>query len=379
MLPAKRYVSILVTVLLLSFLISILVAPTMSGTAHADPPLDDPALDAEEDGAVNDSDAYIVNPAMNYQGYLADSTGIAVNDILTFKAWLYNDAQASAAENLVWGPETHPDVQVERGLFSLVLGSNLALDPYDFYEALYLELEVDGTTLPRQPLRAVPYAMTLVPGAHVRGDWDFPDDGATMVRIVNEGNTYALYVSESGDGYYGLGADRIYASEGLASSAASYWWVPGSLAQPNAWDTPPAAIRSDSGIAIVDSGSGSGVRDIEIPISIPGKLYGHNVVLDEVRVYYRTSDSDSYINSSYLKKVEIGLNSLNRETVADNMDAQSSTTYSYYDLTLKPSPAPTLSGDAGPLYLHLKLYFHDSLHRIYIGNIRLKFVNPKMG
>ena len=59
---------------------------------------------------------------------------------------------------------------VSNGIFRVTLGTSYALSPSDFDEALFLAVAVNGTNVsPRQPLRAVPYAFGLVPGAKVEG------------------------------------------------------------------------------------------------------------------------------------------------------------------------------------------------------------------
>ena len=94
---------------------------------------------------------------MNYQGRLADSGGSPITDQMTFQFALYaTDVDASP----LWGPETHPNVPVSDGLFSVRLGAQVAI-PQDILGGdLWLETTVNAETLsPREKLASVPYAM----------------------------------------------------------------------------------------------------------------------------------------------------------------------------------------------------------------------------
>jgi hypothetical protein len=96
---------------------------------------------------------------INYQGRLANSSGIPINDTMTLQFAFYD---SNVDGELLWGPETHPNVPVSDGLFSVALGGQTSGGvPTDVLVGdIWLEITVDGETLsPREQLRAVPYAM----------------------------------------------------------------------------------------------------------------------------------------------------------------------------------------------------------------------------
>ena len=367
--------------LVLLFLLFLAISPVKAGPPLQEPteeepppPVEpfEPAVFPEEPGEDEEMDAqggvqpaaYIVNPTMNYQGYLADAGGSPINATLTFTAALYDDISVGA---LIWGPEDHPGVQVQNGLFSLALGQNVPLDPADFYNALYLELGVDGTVLPRQALRTVPYALSLVPGAYVRGDVD-----ADMVRIRNHGDGFGLYVAENGATDYGLGADKIYSSEGYASGHDSYLWVPGNLAV-----TPNTDVRLypfSYGKVRANITAGSGSRSVYIPIAIPGRLYGHDVVVEEVRVYYYTSDVNTDINDTWVRKLTAADG---YDTIATENDPQNSTTATSYPVPISASSNYTLTAGSGPLSVQLRIVFDDAGDYVHIGGVRVRLGHPR--
>ncbi len=307
--------------------------------------------------------AYIISPTMNYQGYLTDIGGSPLNATLTFTASLYNDLTGGAR---MWGPEVHPGVQVQNGLFSLVLGRSVSLDPADFYNALYLQLEVNGTLLPRQTLRTVPYAFNLVPGAYMRGNLDAP-----LMHINNHGDDYALYVEENGGTDYGLGADKIYSAGGYASDADSYLWVPGNLAVTP--DT-PLTLKSWYYGRVEISRSSAGSSYVHIPIALLTQPYGHGAVVEEVRVYYYTTNSTSFINNTWVNKL---LGADDSVVIASSDIDQNSTVATSYVVPIDSTSPYTLTSASGPLSVNLQVTFDDPSHRIYIGGVRVRLGHPR--
>ncbi len=93
---------------------------------------------------------------INYQGKLTDASGVAVADgnySIEFKLYA-----ASSGGSALW-TETQT-VSVTGGLFSTMLGSVTSLDAFDFNQALYLTLNVegDGEMTPRKTIGSVPNA-----------------------------------------------------------------------------------------------------------------------------------------------------------------------------------------------------------------------------
>jgi len=104
--------------------------------------------------------AMAVPEQMNYQGKLTDDTGVAIEGILTITFGIYDVESGGSA---LW-TETHPAVDVARGLFDVRLGSITAFPvTLDFSDNYWLEITVGAETLaPRQPLLTVPYAFRAV-------------------------------------------------------------------------------------------------------------------------------------------------------------------------------------------------------------------------
>jgi hypothetical protein len=253
---------------------------------------------------------------MNYQGYLTDSGGSPLNGTYDMAFRLYD---ADTGGTMEWGPENHKDVLVNDGLFQVALGSHTTLSPEVFDEALYLEVQVESTTLtPREPLRAVPYAFGLVPGAEVEGDPDSSDyalyventgTDATDQGIYALGRQYGvhaygitdagLYASSSTGTYAIISADTTYSAEGYAGQD-TYVWVPVYGAKIDSDDLSPtfdyANLEFDNyGEVRVEAGADAGTLtqvDVYIPIQVEVP-YGREYLIEKARVYYMVDDSAS--------------------------------------------------------------------------------------
>ncbi len=331
-----------------------------------------------EENAV-DADAIIFAQApqtINYQGYLTDSSGNPLDGTYDLVFHLYDEELAGVAE---WGPETHNDVEVRAGLFQVALGATVILYPNDFDEALYLAVQVDGVDVtPRQPLRAVPYAFGLVPGAEVEGD---PGSGNYALRVENtglgstdrglyaKGEQYGIYAEEVGDGSdVGIYSPDFVHAQGFRSDGDSYLWVPATAGM----------LYPKAGCALYPSWHGN-VRlqctlpgastvEIDIPITVPAVLYAQEVRVREVRVYYKLDHAGSYITRSSVRRLA---NAVDSVALIDDYQNRTSTTATSY--ALEPTANYTLTASSGALNMHLGIVHDgDAAHDVYIGGVRVR-------
>lgn len=100
---------------------------------------------------------------INYQGRLTDPGGTPLDGTFPMRFRVYDDPGAGT---MLWDSGAM-SVNVDNGLFNV----ELAVDPADFDgQALWLQMYVDFETLsPRQELVPVPYALSLRPGAWIKG------------------------------------------------------------------------------------------------------------------------------------------------------------------------------------------------------------------
>lgn len=89
---------------------------------------------------------------------IINSSGNALSGLYPFQFAIYD---AESEGNLIWGTESHVDVSVSDGLFSVGLGSQTegGIPATTWNGDRYLEITVDGETLtPRELIRSVPIA-----------------------------------------------------------------------------------------------------------------------------------------------------------------------------------------------------------------------------
>ena len=98
-------------------------------------------------------------PQLDYQGKLTDATGNPVNGPTSMVFRIWSDANKFAT--VMW-IETQAVVQVENGLFHVVLGDSVPL-PTNLFDAdgrvLSVQVGSDAQMTPRLPLQSVPYAL----------------------------------------------------------------------------------------------------------------------------------------------------------------------------------------------------------------------------
>ena len=95
---------------------------------------------------------------IRYQGQAVDSNGVPLEGPYTLTFRLY-DAQMLGTQ--VW-EEPHPNVPLEQGHFSVLLGQTVSLQTIDWTQPLWLGVQVntDPELSPRQRITSVPLAIT---------------------------------------------------------------------------------------------------------------------------------------------------------------------------------------------------------------------------
>ncbi len=109
---------------------------------------------------VSMDNARLVPKLLNYQGYLTDTTDVPIDGALdmTFKIF-----DAASSGNELWS-EAQTNVPVERGVFSVILGSGTTIPDSVFadFTSTWLELTLEGPQIltPRTRITSVGYAYT---------------------------------------------------------------------------------------------------------------------------------------------------------------------------------------------------------------------------
>jgi len=383
-----KWAGVIVPVVLALALVGIVLGQGPDeGTPPPTPGVEGPALsEVEGPGSTQPAgaDAVSAQPpnTMNYQGYLTDSSGNPLNGAYNLVFSLYD---AASGGNQQWGPEAHNGVPVNKGLFHVVLGQSVPLYPSVFNRALFLDVTVNGTVMStRQPVRTVAYAFGLVPGAEVYGHplgsnfaltvvntgTDYYDSGLNAqgkyYGIRAAGETYGIYAEEIGAGEVAIYSPDFVQARGFKSNDDSYLWVPGMAAvvEPRSpleiWSSGRGAARMGSSVV--------GANTLFLPVTTPSLLYGQEVRVEELTVYYWTSNSASYIAKTEMYRHWPAGGS--GELLINNTTHRSSTSPTSYSLT--PTGNYTLTASSGSLNVPLQLYFGDTTHLIMIEAIRVR-------
>jgi hypothetical protein len=330
-----------------------------------EPPLPEPeastgSLEVGEGAGTEGQASIMARPAktMNYQGYLTGSGSSPLDGAydMVFSLW---DAEAAGTGTMEWGTETHNDVPVSKGLFSVVLGETVPIDPWeDFDEQLYLQITVNGTTLPRQMLRAVPYAMGLTIGASAIGATVGSGDYGLWVEntngpglYVNASTTYGIFnadVTNSGDGYAG---PDTYLFVSPLNAILPY-------------NASGEHLSSEEGYMIV-AADNAGNATVRIPIQIE-RPYGRDYLLRRARVYFRTSEA----SITYAAIKGINLTNGTVPTIGGGATSESSATFDYFDI--EATDYYTVTSTMVPASISFGITMNTSLAYVHLYGVRLQ-------
>ena len=361
-------------------------------------------------------DAKTIAPgAIGVQGRLTNAAGVPLNGTYSFTLSLYETVDA--VDSLCYD---NVDITVTDGLFSGYMDycwDNLT------GQKVWLGIKVEGDPelTPRQVIYPVPYAITLVPRAQMIATTDrvltlstSHATGTTLMvdESATSGVNYAVSASShSASGFAGyfynyssgtavagisvggpgvtansLGTALVATSatgssvslEGtgkLTSTAESSIWISGNDARPyGAGDT--TTVNSDSiGGAYIRKGAAAGTKNIVLPITIPGPLYGQNVKVTGLDIYWQGSTEFDAIMVVLMRR-QTGVCPSCYVTIIDSRpagglicDASNHSTgcVSHYDLASNN----ILTSTSGILYLTLELAFNSDTSWIDLGGIRL--------
>jgi hypothetical protein len=334
------------------------------------------------------------------QGKLTDAAGNPLDGSydLTFRIYdIFVNGTAKCTSSI-------PEVTVENGLFVayLDLSGCSAIDGRQLY--LGIQVGSDPEMTPRSFIDNVPYAWTLRPGANISAtiggeavlDIDNYSDTGRGLRSeiqATSGINYAVvgasrsgagfggyfYNNGGGTGLYGQsdsGAAILAGGSGIIrSSADSYLWISGNGLRPfNPAEN--TVINLDTiGGAKISRGDPANARNVMLPVTITGPLYGQDVTVTDVDIYW-VGDTSSDSISAVLLRRQTGvcatsscyvslLDSHSVYTCADSIYLTGCVMH--FDLTTNN----TLTADSGILYLTLELNIFNTSSWIEIGGARL--------
>ena len=195
--------------------------------------------------------------------------------------------------------------------------------------------------------------------------WAESDSSDTTLVAGNEG-TGPLIKAFGGDG--GEDEFRLGNNGKIETKADSYLFIPGNEFIKNKDTDTTRWDCQENGSVKIWAGSIAGTKIVYMPITLPGVLYGQEVELEQLTIYYKCQDgSKNYITSTYLRKQTDADSSV--AIVSNSTDFKSNTASNYgFILTANN----TLSSSQGILGLYLQLHFDNSTDYIQIGGVRVQ-------
>jgi len=340
-----------------------------------------------------------VGTEFTYQGRLTDA-GTPVNGTCDFRFALWD---ASTGGTLVAPEREEINVAVTDGLFTVDVDfGGGAFDGAARWLAVAVRCPPENSSYvdlnPRQAVTAAPYAHSLRPGAVVHNEsgaghslellssgahgsgaalWaESENAGGIAIWAVSESTDATLVVANAGSGplVKGFGGDggedefRVENDGTIKSKANSYVFVPGTaFVRDKEFDPTRWNCTTNGGVQIWSGESGSHNRLIHIPITLPSVLYGQEVEVEGITIYFKCEDgSDNYITGTELRKQTDADSSVDL-WVWDH-DYTSETASSYGMLLTENN---TLSSGQGILDLSLLLHFENDTEFVQIGGVRL--------
>ncbi len=368
--------------LILVSLVGIVLGILIAGVVLAQGPEPQEEVVANEAGVTA-----ILDDKIPIQGQLTDASGAPLTGSYDLTFRLYS--AASGGTPLCEDTDT---IDVNNGLFFAYM---------DFCTAnhingrqLYLGIEVgsDGEMTPRQPIYAVPYAWSLRPGALISDTMS-----SAPLNVYNHGSGWGLDVYSaghdavhgrtgstnhagvagesrgSGIGVYGesrTGVAIMAAGTGIIQSTArSYLWISGNaLQKANSADTTLFAYDLYGGYQVQGGSDWIHNKTVLVPVTIPGQLYGQNVTVTGLDLYYRTSDDVTGIAVSAMRLQNgVGAGDLIFWDGTDYVCPSPAQCTKHWD----PTTNNVLSDQRGVLYIAFQLSFASETSYVQIGGVRL--------
>jgi hypothetical protein len=332
-----------------------------------------------------DAPDIMVRGRIPIQGELTDASGSPLSGDYEITFRLY-DAE-TAGTQLCMDTQT---LSLVKGLFSTAIEGCSTSDLNGQQVYLGIQVGADDEMTPRQPLYPVPYAFSLIPGADLTGSLS----GQSMFSVVNSNSEFATGLfgrasAASGETYavegrcdspsgYG-GYFRNTTSNGVAlkaagsgviqSTAESYLWVSGnSLVKAKSDDTTKFSRDLYGGFVITGGSGWATPKVVVLPVTIAGQLYGQNVTVTDLDLYYTVSADLTGISTTNMRRQNgVGAGDSIFTDSTDYSCTPGNQCQAHWDLTQNN----VLSDGQGILYIAFELTFASDTDNVQIGGVRL--------
>jgi hypothetical protein len=211
-------------------------------------------------------------------------------------------------------------------------------------------------------------------GTGVRGEGEIGVYGQSSVGpgVEGQGIVGVHGMSDVGTGVYGYSTSGTAISAGgtgiIESTADSYIFISGNEFIKNMDTDSTRWDCQGNGSVQIWRGSATGEKYIYMPITVPGVLYGQNVTVEQITIYYKCQDgTKGYIGNTCLWKQTSAAGYV---TLVTDYTPRTSNAATSYSLTLTSNNE--LSSNQGILSLHMRLDFADNANYIQLGGVRLR-------
>lgn len=204
-----------------------------------------------------------------------------------------------------------------------------------------------------------------------------PNRAIFGAATASSGTTYGVYgqaISPDGFGGYffnnpGGVALKAAGSGIIQSTAKSYLWISGNaLQKANSTDTTVFEYDLYGGYLVKGGSDWSNNKTVLVPVTIPGQLYGQNVTITGLDLYYNTSDDVTGITVSAMRRQNgVGAGDLIFWDGTDYICVEPTRCVQHWDLTTNN----VLSDERGILYIAFQLSFGGPNAYVHIGGVRL--------
>jgi hypothetical protein len=329
-------------------------------------------------------EAAAVGSRIPIQGRLTNASGNPLSGTYSIRFRLYNVATGGTALC-----EDTNSVSVENGLFySEVWGGCGSVEMNG--QQLYLGIKVgtDDEMTDRQAIYPVPYAFSLRPGANISGTVGtdaivHAENSATDGRALRG---YATAASGTNFGVVGRswspnGYGGLFANEGggvalqaggsgiIQSTANSYLWISGNgLQKGDSNDTTRFEFDSYGGYKVYGGADWNVNKTVVLPVTVFGQLYGQNVKVTRLDLYYTYSGDLTAITRVAMRRQNgVGTGSTIFTHDPDLVCGADTQCTQHWDLTQNN----VLSDQQGILYIALELGFAGPGSYVQIGGVRI--------
>jgi hypothetical protein len=369
---------------LLGSILAVLLLALAAGLSQAQGP-EPPGEGVQPEGEVGVEAA--VDAQIPIQGRLTDASGNPLNGNYSITARIYNVSSDGTA--LCSDTDTVP---VSNGLFNMYIShcTSTILNGQQLW--LGIKVGTDAEMTERQPIYPVPYAFSLIPGALISDTMS-----GTPLNVYNHGTGWGLDVYSaghdavhgrtgssdhagvagvswgSGIGVYGESATgvaiRAAGTGVIQSTAKSYLWISGNaLQKANSADTTVFIYDLYGGYRVQGGSDWIHNKTVLVPVTIPGQLYGQNITVTGLDLYYNTSDDLTGITVSAMRRQNgVGAGDLIFRDETDYVCPVPGQCVKHWDLTQNN----VLSDQRGILYIALQLSFASDTAYVNIGGVRL--------